>query len=63
MTCDKRSAFSTSTNTFQFPVNTGRTRLFSSPDKQDLETIYEVRLIRWKTKTRVNSVFFLSLFN
>jgi hypothetical protein len=42
MTCDKRCTFSASPlNTFHFPAN-GRTRLFSSPDKQDLETIYEV---------------------
>jgi len=43
MTCDKRCNFSTPLNTFHFPAN-GRARLFSSPDKQDLETIYEVKL-------------------
>lgn len=42
MTCDNRSSFSPLLNTFHFPVNNGRARLFSSPDKQDLETIYEV---------------------
>jgi hypothetical protein len=42
MTCDKR-VFSTPLNTFTFPPN-GRARLFSSPEKQDLETIYEVNL-------------------
>jgi hypothetical protein len=42
MTCDKR-VFSAPLNTFTFPVH-GRARLFSSPEKQDLETIYEVNL-------------------
>jgi hypothetical protein len=41
MTCDNRTTSSTPLNIFTFPV-TGRARLFSSPDKQDLETIYEV---------------------
>lgn len=41
MTCDNRSNIIPSSNTFNFPVNTGRARLFSTPDKQDLETIYE----------------------
>lgn len=43
MTCDKRFNFSAPLNTFTFPTPTnGRARLFSAPEKQDLETIYEV---------------------
>ena len=41
MSCDRRSTVSIPVNTVNFPV-TGRARLFSSSDKQDLETIYEV---------------------
>ncbi|CAF1504711.1 unnamed protein product [Adineta steineri] len=41
MTCDRRYTFSASANTYTVPDNHGRARLFSSPDKQDLETIYE----------------------
>ncbi|CAM4785129.1 unnamed protein product [Rotaria magnacalcarata] len=40
MTCDKRSTLTPALNTPNFLVN-GRPRLFSTPEKQDLKTIYE----------------------
>lgn len=43
MTCDRRSTFSLPLNTFNFQTTGGRPRLFSTPEKQDLETIYEVK--------------------
>ena len=41
MTCDRRSTLAGAIHSLTFPAH-GRTRLFSTPEKQDLETIYEV---------------------
>jgi len=46
MTCDRRHTLFAPVNTFNFTAN-DRSRRYSTPDKQDLETIYEV-----KTKQR-----------
>jgi hypothetical protein len=51
MTCDKRYVFSAPSSVFHFPP-AGRPRLFSAPEKQDLETIYEVKPARARLAAR-----------
>ncbi|CAF1349833.1 unnamed protein product [Adineta steineri] len=41
MTCDRRNTLFAPVNTFNFTSN-DRVRRYSTPDKQDLETIYEI---------------------
>ena len=41
MTCDRRNTLFAPVNSFDFTAN-DRTRRYSTPEKQDLETIYEV---------------------
>ena len=50
MTCDRRHTLFAPVNTFNFTTN-DRSRRYSTPDKQDLETIYEVD----RKSTRLNS--------
>jgi len=42
MTCDRRNTLFAPVNTFNFITN-DRVRRYSTPDKHDLETIYEVK--------------------
>lgn len=43
MTYDRRNTLFAPINTFDFTVNNDRARRYSTPDKHDLETIYEVK--------------------
>lgn len=51
MTCDRRNTLFAPINTFDFTIN-DRVRRYSTSDKQDLETIYEVKIKQF-------SIFFL----
>ena len=50
MTCDRRHTLFAPVNTFNFTTN-DRLRRYSTPDRQDLETIYEVNRRREEKKT------------
>ena len=67
MTCDRRTILSIPISTVNIPVH-GRVRLFSTPEKKDLETIYEVKLLfivvhlptRLDQKAQVEADLFIS---